>query len=95
MPKRKRKRHYSIDREYCKKRRYTSCSPIRGRDTWKASKHSQSNGDMMDTATDIRILKMKLDLLTAQINLLCKQLQYNPQADHTGKEAHKSFCILM
>ena len=95
MPKRGRKRHNSRDREYSKKRRYTSCSPTRGRDTWKASKHSQSKGDMMDTATEIRMLKMKLDLLTAQINLLRKQLHYNRQAAHTGKEAHKSFCILM
>ena len=49
----------------------------------------------MDTATEIRMLKMKLDLLTAQINLLRKQLYSNRQAAHTGKEAHKNFCILM
>ena len=95
MPKRRRKQLYSRDREYCKKRRYASCSRSRGRPTRKALTPSQSKEDVMDTATEIRMLKMKLDLLTAQINLLRKQLHHNNQAAHTGQKAHESFCILM
>ena len=95
MPKRRRKDYYSLNREYSKKRRYRSCSPSRERATRKALIHSQTKEDDTDMASEIRILKIKLDLITAQVNLLRKQLHQARQAAHTGQKAQGGFCILM
>ena len=88
MPKRKRKLCYCRDQEYCKRRRYATCS-------YSTERAPRKEEDEMDTATEIRTLNIRVDILQAQINLLRNQVHHIPQAAHTGQETQKSSCCLM
>ena len=87
MPKRKRNLCYCQDQEYCKRRRYATCS--------SPTERAPRKEDEMDTATEIRTLNMRVDILQVQINLLRNQVHNIPQDVHIGQETQKSSCCLM
>ena len=92
----RKQRMHSRDREHKTQKRNRSVSPSEPKVTRKRFKHSSSQQEDPDTQTELRILKLKVDFLTAKVNLLQYQLHNAHSQTNEMEEAHKkSYCILM
>ena len=80
---------------YNKRRRYRSSSPSRERPKRKVFTDCHSKEDEMDTVNQIKILRMKVDLLTAQLALIRKELHERDQRSQRDKETQCRLCIFM
>ena len=89
-------RLHSRDREHKKQKRNRSISPSEPKVSRKRFKHSSSQQEELDTQTELRILKLKVDFLTTQLNLIQHQLHNSRSQTYEMEEAHKkSYCIIM
>ena len=93
----RKQRMHSRDQGHKKQKRNRSVSPSKTQPRRKRFKHSSSQQEEQDTQTELRILKLKVDFLTAQVKLLQHKLHTNSHSQtHEMEEAHKkSSCIIM
>ena len=97
MPGRSRKhRKHILDQGYTKRKRYRSCSPSQEQATRKRFKQSISQQELLDTHTEIRSLKLQVDILTAQVKLLQRELRnFSPQTHEMEQPPKRSSCIIL
>ena len=83
MGKRRRKPDHIGEPYYRKRRRYDSMSPSRG------------DAMEMDNATRITMLQLNVDILSAQVKLLQKQVNESRKEPPTGQKEESSICCIL